>query len=242
MSDDEQSPQGMVWSPDRVRRFWDYESQFPERYFTYKYAGGLVAAVREHLAGAQRVLDFGCGRGFLVEKLLELGVEVAAADDSPQSVAHVSDRFDGRDRFLGAHTVDEIERGGERYDAIFVVEVVEHLDDAALEQLCKRVGGMTAPGGLVVFTTPNNEDLVQKEVLCPACNQTFHRWGHVRSWTADTLSDWVRARGWEVVQTIEGRFAKAANGRPWRSRWKRLEKRLNLRHDQPHLTVVCRVP
>ena len=233
--------QAMEWTPERVRRFWDYESTHPERYFTYKYAGSLVATVKKHLAGADRVLDYGCGRGFLVEKLLDLGARVAAADDSPRSVAFVQERFQDHDRFLGARTVDQLHESGERYDAIFVIEVVEHLDDASLKELFERVLSAARPDALLIVTTPNAEKLQKSEVYCPACDHRFHRWGHVRSWTAETLSDHLESIGLRIVETIECRFAKTFPGRPWKSRWEWIAKQIQ-GGAKPHLVAICRVP
>jgi 2-polyprenyl-3-methyl-5-hydroxy-6-metoxy-1,4-benzoquinol methylase len=230
----------MEWTPQRVQSFWDYESQFPQRYFTYTRASSLVARVKPFLKDARRIVDYGCGRGYLTEQLLNLGSEVVAADYSPDSVAVVADRFTGRANFQGAFEVGELESRGESFDAIFVVEVIEHLTDEALAELFDRVGKIAAPGAMVVITTPNCEDLEKKQVFCPACNHAFHRWGHLRSWSDASLAEYVQARGWEVVTTIVTRFAKLIPGRPWKTLWNRIESRLTIK--KPNLVIVCRVP
>jgi SAM-dependent methyltransferase len=79
----------MDWTPERVQRFWDYESSFPERYFAFSRSGSLVKRLKRHIRGVERALDLGCGRGYLTEALLKLGIGVAAADQSPESVAFV---------------------------------------------------------------------------------------------------------------------------------------------------------
>ncbi len=236
-----EEPKAMEWTADRVRRLWDYESAHPERYFAYKYSKSLVSVLKRHLRGARRVLDYGCGRGFLAEKLLEIGVDVAAADDSPRSVAFVEERFRGQKGFLGASTVDDLQKSGERFDAIFVIEVIEHLDDAALEELFERVRSVASPGATLIITTPNAEKLRASEVYCPSCDQRFHRWGHVRTWTADSLAAYLSSLGLDMVETIEGRFAKVVPGQPLRSLWGRFQK-LSRGAKRPHLVAVCRVP
>ena len=70
----------MEWTPERVQSFWDYESQFPQRYFTYTRASSLVARVKPFLKDARRIVDYGCGRGYLTEQLLGLGSDVVAAE------------------------------------------------------------------------------------------------------------------------------------------------------------------
>lgn len=230
----------MDWTPERVQRFWDYESGFPQRYFTYSRAGSLVNRLRRHIGGVERALDLGCGRGYLTEALLEIGIGVAAADHSPESVAFVQNQLAGRPGFLGAFLVSDVEAPGEKFDAIFVIEVIEHLTDPALSELFERVRKLAAPGALVVMTTPNHEQLDEKMVFCPACNHAFHRWGHVRSWTEESLGEYVRSQGWEVITTLATNFPKIIPGRPWKSLRNRAEARLSTR--KPHLAIICRVP
>ena len=230
----------MEWTPDRVQRFWDYESQFQQRYFTYSRAGSLMRRVRPHLRGVDRVIDFGCGRGYLTEALLRLGIDVAAADFSPDSVAFVARRFDGRSNFLGAFEVADVESRGEKFAAIFVVEVIEHLTDEALHELFGRVQRLAEPSALVVLTTPNREDLDKAQVFCPSCNHAFHRWGHVRTWSDETLTEYVRGYGWEVTATLVTDFPKIIPGRPWKSLVNRIKALLPL--EKPHLAVICRLP
>jgi len=230
----------MDWTPERVRRFWDYESGFPERYFTYSRSGSLVKRLRRHIGGVERALDLGCGRGYLSEALLELGIGVAAADHSPESVAFVESRLKGRPGFLGAFVVSDVEAPDQKFDAIFVIEVIEHLTDPALGELFDRVRKFAAPGALVVMTTPNREQLEEKMVFCPACNHALHRWGHVRSWSDESLGTYVRGQGWEIIATLVTNFPKIIPGRPWKSLRNRIEAMLSTR--KPHLAIVCRVP
>jgi 2-polyprenyl-3-methyl-5-hydroxy-6-metoxy-1,4-benzoquinol methylase len=230
----------MEWTRDRVQRFWDYESQFPQRYFTYTRAGSLMRRVRPHLRGVRRAIDFGCGRGYLTEKLLALGIDVAAADYSPDSVAVVAQRFADRENFLGAFEVADLEKREEKFGAIFVVEVIEHLTDDALAELFARVQHIAEPGALVVLTTPNREKLEKAQVFCPACDHAFHRWGHLRTWSDETLSEYVRGHGWEVAATIVTDFPKVIPGRPWKSLVNRIKAMLPL--EKPHLAVICRLP
>lgn len=230
----------MEWTPERVQRFWDYESQFPQRYFTYTRGRSLVARTKPFIERAARIVDYGCGRGYLTEHLLELGADVVAADFSPESVAVVDERFSGQRNFGGAFEVDDLEARAERFDAIFVIEVIEHLTDDALTELFERVERIAAKGAVVVMTTPNREDLAKKLVFCPACSQEFHRWGHVRSWSDESLAEYIQSRGWQVLATMVTKFPKIVPGRPWKTRWNQLEAIFTLK--KPNLAIVCQIP
>ena len=102
----------MEWTAERVQRFWDHESRYPHRYFTYTRAGSLVARVKPFLKNAKQFIDYGCGRGYLTEQLLALDVEVTAADYSPDSVAFVAERYSGQSNFRGAYVVADLEARG----------------------------------------------------------------------------------------------------------------------------------
>lgn len=95
-----------------------------------------------------RVLDFGCGTGALVEKLRRAGV------------AHV----DGLETSANARTLCQVNRGigllssltevpSRSVDLITMIEVIEHLTNP-LPDLC-AIREKIKPGGLIFVTTPN---------------------------------------------------------------------------------------
>ncbi len=68
------------------------------------------------------------------------------------------------------------------------IEVIEHLDDDALAEVLAVLRQLVTPDGLILITTPNDENLPKSHVFCPETGKVFHRWQHVRSWTADSLT------------------------------------------------------
>ena len=102
----------MKWTDESIAAFWERWSTSPAtegEYFTLEVGAGvgvfLAQAVR--LRGA-RVLDFGCGPGFLIQHLLREGARVAGADASPHSVRRAAERYGGRAGWEGAFEI----RGG----------------------------------------------------------------------------------------------------------------------------------
>ncbi len=71
------------------------------------------------------------------------------------------------------------------------------------------------------------------------CNHVSNRWGHVRSGSDESLGEYVRSQGWEVVATLVTNFPKIIPGRPWKSLRNCVEAMLSTR--RPHLAIVCRV-
>lgn len=214
----------LEWTSDQIARFWDYragQSDIQESYFALQVGEG-VANLAEHvqpLNGLQ-VLDFGSGPGHLIPHLLDRGAVVSATDYSPNSVDEVVERF-SRHRNWGSANVfngGRIPCDDDSYDAAFCLETIEHLHTADCARIFDELLRVVRPGGFVVYTTPNEEDLSKHNVYCPNCNCEFHRMQHLRSWSASELIERLRAHGYEVpyCQGIDFRNFQPPTERHWR--------------------------
>jgi len=187
----------VVWTPGRVQRFWDYyssNSALEDTYFTKLVGRNLIEVVARRIPIGS-ALDLGCGRGDLIGYLLEKH-EAGGSDQSPESAATVNRRFEGHSRFRGV-SVGTQSLPDSSVDTVFIVEVVEHLDDATLKVVLSEARRLLKPGGHVVLTTPNAENLEQSKVICPECGCVFHKMQHVRSWTPQSLTDYVSRLGFD---------------------------------------------
>lgn len=106
-----------------------------------------------------RVLDVGCGTGFLLEKLAERGYSGIGVDLSPESVEHANRRLEeiGASERLRAVVGSAYEPPEGPFDLIALTDVLEHLEDprACLQALRTQL----APNGLLVISTPNRRSL-----------------------------------------------------------------------------------
>lgn len=126
--------------------------------------GSRMALVREtiarHAPDGGRVLDVGCGTGFLLEALARDGRwHGVGVDLSPDSVGLARDRLarlGAADR-LDARVGSAYEPPEGPFDLVTLTDVLEHLEDprACLRALRERL----APGGLLVVSTPNRRSL-----------------------------------------------------------------------------------
>jgi 2-polyprenyl-3-methyl-5-hydroxy-6-metoxy-1,4-benzoquinol methylase len=188
----------VIWTPPMVARFWEWQTQFPEEYFSFRLGAVVVRRFRRYLDQARSIIDYGAGTGFLIEDLLDAGYAAAAVELEP--AAQIAEKFAGRPKFLGAWTVDDAATQAKQFEVVFLVEVIEHLYDSELDICLATVRRLLAPGGIAIITTPNDEDRSKNLVMSPETGRLFHRYQHVRSWTEESLAAAVRQRGFEPIE------------------------------------------
>jgi len=185
------------WTPERVQAFWDHYTAIEahaDLYFSRVYGRSLIAYVRRRISIGVP-LDFGCGRGDLLGYLAEAGCrKVYGVEQSPESRAAAARKIGDRAEFDLGETAES-----ESVDTAFIVEVVEHMEDAALDAAFAQIHRALKPDGHVVITTPNDENLEANKVLCPECLATFHVMQHVLSWNSASLSARAERQGFETV-------------------------------------------
>lgn len=157
--------------------------------------GAVVAALRA--AGAKRVADLGCGEGALVRTLLQDATftEILGVDVSHRALQVAARRL-GLER-MGDHQRERVTllRSSLTYrddrlagfDAVVLMEVIEHVDPPRLAALERTVFGHARPGTVIV-TTPNVEHNVRYDHL-PAGSMR-HR-DHRFEWTRPEFHHWA---------------------------------------------------
>jgi SAM-dependent methyltransferase len=135
------------FDPERLAKIRDLER------WHFWFAGrrdlvrGLLA---RHLEPApQRLLDVGCGTGHLARELLAAGHHVTAVDFLPEALAAA--RADAPGVGLLRADAGRLPLGAGAFDAVTMLDVLEHVDDAAALAELRRV---LRPGGLLVLTVP----------------------------------------------------------------------------------------
>ena len=110
-------------------------------------------ALATDAAPGARALDFGCGSGNLTALLLDLGMEVTAADVSPEFLREVADRYDVPTLRLNGRDLSGVPDAS--FDLVAAYSVLHHIPDylAAVRELCR----VTAPGGIVYLDHEAND-------------------------------------------------------------------------------------
>lgn len=113
----------------------------------------------QHGSTRPRVLDIGCGTGFLLEQLAARNYQGIGIDLSPESVAITQQRLAhlGVADRLEARVGSAYEPPDGPFDLVTLTDVLEHLEDprACLAALKEQM----APNGLLVISTPNRHSL-----------------------------------------------------------------------------------
>lgn len=201
------------WTSEKSQRFWDYISnRSADQYFSHRVGDSLLKLVRRRGVDMRggTVLDFGCGRGDLLEKLAARPLPCEGLDFSLDSVEGVRRRLADYRTFQGVHYASSLptELPDGAYATLFLVETVEHLLDDDLHPVLTEISRLTEQGGTVIVTTPHQEELASAEVMCPDCGCTFHRWQHVRSWSPGSLTEIMRKHGFERTYCDAVHFAR----------------------------------
>ena len=109
------------------------------------------AEIKRHsVTGA--VLDWGAGKGLLVNRLLDLNVfdSITAVDIQAQpNIASSAVTW------MQADLNDCVDIGNEIFDCILSAEVIEHLENP--RATVREWFRLLKPGGLLIFSTPNSE-------------------------------------------------------------------------------------
>ncbi|MBL6617280.1 MAG: class I SAM-dependent methyltransferase [Reyranella sp.] len=112
-------------------------------------------AVAAHLKGAGRVLDIGCGPGTFIGNYLD-GVECLGIDVSAPQIDYANRRYaTPRHRF----STEAVASLDQRFDAITLIEVIEHLPPEEARWLLVEARGLLSAEGRLVVTTPNYRSL-----------------------------------------------------------------------------------
>jgi 2-polyprenyl-6-hydroxyphenyl methylase/3-demethylubiquinone-9 3-methyltransferase len=106
------------------------------------------------LAGL-RVVDIGCGGGLLAEPIARMGATVVGVDASEKNIktaaTHAAET--GTPVDYRATTAEALAAGGEKFDVVLAMEVIEHVADVNL--FVKSLADLLAPGGVLFLATLN---------------------------------------------------------------------------------------
>jgi 2-polyprenyl-3-methyl-5-hydroxy-6-metoxy-1,4-benzoquinol methylase len=145
-----------------------------------------------------RILDLGCGTGFLLSWLVTKPITVVGVDSCSQQLAVAANSLPNVDlvcedglAYLNKHV-------GE-FDGIFCMDVLEHIpgEDALLEWV-QAIVAATVPGGFICCRTPNAANLT-------GVYGRYMDLTHVRAFTRTSLFQLLEAAGMTRLSLVPQR-------------------------------------
>lgn len=205
-------------------RIWDHFQN--EGVDSFSKSQGRLEFLVRRLHPKTRVLNIGVGNGALESLAAIKGVDIWSLDPSGRSIDRLRQSLNlGEKAQTGySHTIPF---AASHFDAVVMSEVLEHLDDAALETTLAEVHRVLRAGGLFIGTVPARENLNDSLVVCPGCGLQFHRWGHKRSFDVDRLTTLLRIR-FSVTEVSERFFIDWESVGWWRKLQGLIKKLLSL--------------
>ncbi len=138
---------------------WDHFQKFEKQKLSPRLSH--AASLLSHPAG-KTILDFGCGRGELSAFLLKKKAKLIAVDYSPEAlkltretIATLPSSLQKNIKIINA-SAKTLTLPHQSLDAIFFLDVFEHLTNQELDKLLSRFHLWLKPNGqLIIHTAPN---------------------------------------------------------------------------------------
>jgi 2-polyprenyl-3-methyl-5-hydroxy-6-metoxy-1,4-benzoquinol methylase len=179
----------------------------PQGSHEYLLPAALEEVARAAEGGPMRILDLGCGSGYVAAELARRGHEVVGVDVSADGIRLARDTYEAELPGLRFHACsvyddDFAERVGGAVDCVLSLEVVEHLYlPRALFAQARR---LLRPGGSLVVSTPYHGYLKNLAIsLAGGWDRHFGvDWdgGHVKFFSPATLRRMAAEAGFEGVR------------------------------------------
>jgi 2-polyprenyl-3-methyl-5-hydroxy-6-metoxy-1,4-benzoquinol methylase len=197
----------------------DYNREYKDS--SRKYAYDFDYILRRYMMRALepffrpgRALELGCYKGEVTELIADRYDDVTVVEASDELVAIASERLGSRARFITS-TFETVTLP-ERYDAVFLVHTLEHLDDAPA--VLRRVNDWLTPSGRLFVVVPNanapsRQIAVQMGLIShnSAVTDSERLHGHRKTYALDTLEREALDGGLRIVHRGGVFFKPLAN-------------------------------
>jgi SAM-dependent methyltransferase len=152
--------------------------------------------LREHLPDSKqsRILDIGCGMGFTLLALKDLGYHDIAGVDVDQGQVE-SCRNKGLPVEYVVNTYEYLSEKHEKFDCVLLLDVLEHVACDRQLDLAGAIYSSLKPGGRLICTVPNASSSL-------GCRWRYNDWTHYSSFTEVSIEFVLANVGFEI-QTIK---------------------------------------
>ncbi|PYI93052.1 MAG: SAM-dependent methyltransferase [Verrucomicrobia bacterium] len=186
-----------------MSEYSEYGFGTPDASHMHRHFMPCVLEFAQPLRPGLRVLDVGCGNGYLCGKFLELGASVVGVDLSVEGIQLARGKYPGaRFELIGADEDILGKLNEDPFDLVVSTEVVEHLYRPRL--WANACFAALKPGGRFICTTPYHgywKNLVISLLgRWDAHANPLWDGGHIKLWSKRTLSELLVETGFRDLK------------------------------------------
>ena len=232
------------WNDKNISRLWDYYSnQGDTEYFSELYGREILKITLKHVSfKKKKLLDYGSGRGGLLQHILDLKLNLKynALDFSKKSIQFLNKKYINNKVFEVSEHIESLPSTfvENYFDIVTLLEVIEHLNKDHLNDSLQEIGRVIKTNGILIVTTPNNENLSVNENFCPDCGCTFHKWQHVNSFSSETIVELMEKHDFKLEALVTTNFA--FNTTIFKKMYFSLRNFVKKSSNHPHLLYIGR--
>ncbi|MBU3743857.1 MAG: methyltransferase domain-containing protein [Sediminibacterium sp.] len=161
-------------------RYWHYFKQVkhqpnPLAYLAAKEDAywGIREALQQITANnpTPRILEVGCGLGYLTYSLRTAGYDVHGLDISHEAIQNARQHFG--DFYICDNLFAYVHEHAASYDVIILTEVIEHVNEPIA--FVKTIADLLKKGGKAIITTPNRS-LIPNDIIWDTELPPVHQW------------------------------------------------------------------
>ncbi|MBW2966379.1 class I SAM-dependent methyltransferase [Candidatus Woesearchaeota archaeon] len=151
----------------------------------------------ETIGEGKKVLDVGCGNGYITKKMVDQGNEVIGMDISANAIKEAR-RINPDIKFICCSAEQRYPFKNEKFDIVFAGEVIEHIYDTSF--MFSEINRVLKNKGLLILTVPYHGIL--KNLYIALLNFENHydpEGAHIRFYTVKSLKKTLSKYGFCIV-------------------------------------------
>ena len=171
----------------------------------------IIKAAQSALSyNPKRILDIGCGNGYLCQILSQHGIKCVGIDPIPEAIEQAKAIGNAGDFYVYSVYEDVKPKFLGEFDLILSTEVIEHL--YLPKKLVRFAKSHLDPNGTLIITTPDYGSYWRNLFISITNRWDYHHaplWngGHIKFWSKKTLTRFLTEEGfsvekWQSVRSI----------------------------------------